>query len=229
LVTTAAVYLTLCGVFGEDQEPLLELARCRYDDCWVQPHNGLLPDELPALLFQHETAHTIRCYEPAMIPARLQTDEYATLQLRHRFGPDVAVTERVRDRMDRQRMYRARKWIFYLHETTLRSLPGDAEVRQGQLLYLAMLIGQHSCKIRVVPAGIGQADLAATGFQLIEFAEHQPVTCTQTDVASLFLEGQPNIDAYTASLDRLDAVAVSESESIGLITSLIRDRMDRVA
>jgi hypothetical protein len=226
-LTHIATYLTLCGVLREDQSALLELARHRHDEYWACPHGQSLPDELASLLAQYDEASAIRCYEPASIPPLLQTADYAELRLRHRFGTAIDSNAKVRARMRRQRdLYdRVRpECTFYLHEVTLRSLPGDAELQSGQLAFLAMLIGQGHCRIRVVPAAPEHTDLATTGFQLIKLGQFQSLVCVHADAATLFMEAKAVVATYEALVDRLDQFALSDKDSADLIVRLDSER-----
>lgn len=226
-----ATYLTLCDVLREEQAALVELARAREDERWVCPHGDLLPDESPALRFQQEQANRITCYHPGAIPELLQTSEVAALQLAHQTGMDLVLADRLRDRvaarLARQQILHQtgkRSWMFYLDEVTLRTVPGDHSVRSGQLVHLAMLIGQHQVRIRVLPAKLAQSNVAMGRFWLFGFAAYAPVVCTQTDTISLFAEREPDLVAYLRILDRLNALALPERDSRELIVRLADDQ-----
>lgn len=224
--TNLATYLTLCDVLGADQAGLLELARAREDERWSVPHGDRMPDEARALRYQQEQANRITCYHPGAIPELLQTEEIATLQVRHQAGaaailPDLLAGQ-VAARIDRQNILHeaGRSWVFYLDETTLRTLPGDPNIRSGQVAALAMLIGSGHIRVRVIPTHLAQAGVAVGRFWLFGFQDYAPVVCIQTDTISLFAEKEPDLVAYERILGRLDAIALSEHASTELIVRL---------
>jgi transcriptional regulator with XRE-family HTH domain len=218
-----AMILTLCGVPAGQRRAILELTEGGDTGTWVRQHQGRLPEAVPSVVFQEDNATTLVGYDPVGIPAALQTREYAEADLRRRFGPDIG--PRLAERVLRQLSARGADRPdarYYLHEDVLRTMPGDREVRIGQLLYLASVLGQRHAEIRVIPAGAGRG-WAATGFRQLWFADGPPVVCVATDAVSLILEGTEHIATYAAIIAALRRVALSREGSADLITGLVAE------
>lgn len=229
-----AVYATACEVPADARPALMELAAPEIGECWPRPHGGGLPDELPSLAFALWQASGLRCYDPTGIPALIQSPEYAALDIAARLGETADATEianRVRQRLERHELLphpdrtqldqagSLAEAVFYVPESVLRRLPGGAEGRSGQLLYL--LSCQQRARIRVVPDRPEGLALAAGGFTLLRYERWPTVVCVSGDTVTLFLEGADHALMYQALAERMDIVALSDSESADLISSLI--------
>jgi hypothetical protein len=116
-------------------------------------------------MFQRQKADMICSYDPAGIPALIQSSEYAKLDLRKRLGdgPDAGeLASRVDARLEQQRVLSPPAdgvggpqpcHEFYVHEAALSGLPGTRADRFGQLLYLSTMTGGYRARVRVVPPG----------------------------------------------------------------------------
>ena len=61
-------------------------------------------------------------------------------------------------------------------------------------------------------------------FWLFRYEQHAPVVAAQTDMATVFSERRSDVIRYHQTLDQLDAIALSETESTTLILSLTNAR-----
>lgn len=221
-----ATYLALCGVVGEEQAALLDLARGREEDWWVCAHDGRGPDELDPLWFSCATANRISCYYPGSVPELLQSEEFSAWQLRHRLGAEAGeadIDELLTVRLARQQvLYRPVRCecVFYLHEPMLAAMPGPDPVRGGQLLHMAMLIGAGRVRIRVLPTGVDHEFPSVGRFWVLGFAGHAPVVCVQGDEVSVFGERAEDIAGYERIIGAMDELALSEAASAELIIRL---------
>jgi hypothetical protein len=218
----AKLILAVCNVPHDEREAILELVRGGQDGCWVRPHHGLLPEAVPSVVFQQDTANSLVFYEPKAIPPILHTTEYAELDILPRLAETEDPAPHLKARLDRNSLLFADDSpdaVFYLHERALRSLPVDIEPRAGQLLYLAMLIGRQKPRIRIIPARQDRPRFAEAGFQLLRFKESAPVVCVAHETVTLILEGD-HVPAYEAIVQELDKIALSEPDSGDLIVSM---------
>jgi hypothetical protein len=166
----------------------------------------------------------VTCWDPTGIPAMAQTQEFIE-----------AVTRReCVDKYERTRWIEARQKhhevLFsddvpsvtaYVHETSLRTLPVEQDIRQSQYIQLAMLTGQQRLHLRIVPTGVDRA-LVGGGFSWIRFAEFMPAVSVPGDTVTLILEGQ-HLTPFRQRLATLDAIALSEQDS----TLMIMDFVER--
>ena len=223
--TTAnlATYLTLCGVFGDEQAALLEMARSPEQGWWVCSHSGRGPDELDPLWFTCAMANRIIGYHPGSVPDLLQSEEFTAWQLRHRLGPHASaeyLDELLNVKVSRQQILHRPvrcECVFYLHESMLRAMPGPEDVRSGQLLHMAMLVGAGRARIRVLPTGVDH-DIPSVGrFWVLGLAGYAPVVCMQGDEVSGFGERAADVAGYERIISRLDALSLSDAQSTELI------------
>ena len=225
-----ATYLSLCGVVGDEQAELLELARAKDDAWWTCAHDELEPDELPALWFTCGMANRATCWHPGGVPELLHTEEFGVWQIRSRYGTGAAAAELWAERLERQQMlYRPVRLslTYYLQESALRSLPRDPDVRSGQMVHLAMVVGERRVKVRVVPARFDHLLPAMGRFWLFGFTGFAPVVCAQSDLVSSFGEREHDVAAYERILTRLDALALPPDESVELVVRIGDERNSR--
>jgi hypothetical protein len=230
-----SLYAVACDIPVEDRDRLYELATPGTAGCWVRPHGDHPPDEVPSVMFQRQQAAMISSYDPAGIPALIQSSEYAKLDLRKRLrdGADVGeLASWVDARMEQQHVLSPPAdgvagpqpcHEFYVHEDALLGLPGTRADRFGQLLYLSTMTGRYRARVRVVPTGHEPRLAGAGAFEVYRFARFPAVVGVPMETVTLLLEGSTHVDAYSAMLGRVDAAALSVKESANLLASLVGD------
>jgi hypothetical protein len=194
-----ATYLAYFRVVGHEMDRLLSMCRDIWAKDWLQPHSERVPDELRTLVVHETTATHIHQYEPLLVPGLLQTEGYARAVFRAtgRF-PDEGIDLRVRVRLERQALLRREfgtDLTFFIPEQVLRSTVGDARVMNDQLLHLALITARPWCTVRVIPASFSLGFLGGP-FELLEYANHDPVVYVENQTHSLFLEGPQDIRVY---------------------------------
>ncbi|HVV18668.1 MAG TPA: helix-turn-helix transcriptional regulator [Pseudonocardiaceae bacterium] len=219
-------YTTLCGLTGEDQDALVELA-AEPDDYRLKPHDGRVPDELRALIFHESTASEIESFQPIYLPGIMQTEDYARAVFE-----DAGIIDRAEiDTCVRIRM--SRRWVltrvspaqctFLVHENALHAPVGGPQVMYEQMLHLLFLTSRPQCSIRVVPIAAGGRGMAAGSFQIFSYPEGAPVVCVQHESTSEFLESPTELICYRRVLQRVASVALDEVQSRELITLAASD------
>jgi transcriptional regulator with XRE-family HTH domain len=76
-----AIYLTNCGVSGDELNRVLDLATESCDGFWYRKHDQQLPEELRSLMVQENTAAAITDFELTRIPGLLQEEHYGICQV----------------------------------------------------------------------------------------------------------------------------------------------------
>ncbi len=169
-----------------------------------------------------------------LVPGLLQTGDYARALLREAGRvPDDEIEDRVAARLARQSLF-SREWparfTFYLHEFVLRLPIGGPVVMAEQLRRLRWMSQRPYVTLRVVPAALGGHAATGGSFELLEFAEFEPVAYLDSETSYLFLEMPAEIAAYRSILAALAGSALKEGESDDMIatlaTELYPDRED---
>lgn len=217
-------FATACGVFGKELKRLMELGARPWDGYWVQANGEPMPDELRSLILLETTAKVFDNYQPQIIPGLTQTEAYIR-SLFHEAG-QVAVERmepRVRARLKRQQLLHAwecPQFTFYIHEHALRTPVGGPQVMCEQLRHLVDLSTRGVCRIRVVLASAGaRVSSLAGAFTRLDHEDSATVNVELLTV-SLFLDAPSDVSAYEAALAALSASALSERQSLGVLTTL---------
>jgi Domain of unknown function (DUF5753) len=105
-------------------------------------------------------AHTIRTWQPIIVPGPLQVPEYARVLYEVTGTPDDLIEERVTSRVDLQEKTIERqpvpaKLIAVMDEVVLHRQVGPAEVMHKQLLHLVEQGQRKHIGIQIVPASRG--------------------------------------------------------------------------
>ena len=222
-----AMLLGLCRVPAVDHADILDLLGP--DDpggWWVRPHGDGSPEEVSSVRFGYATAATIECWSPGGLPALVQTSEFIDADLPGHGLDEQGRARWVRARREHQALLFRRDGptlVAYLDERVLSSLPVPEEVRQGQFIRLAMLIGQGRLHVRIVPADRDSARLGA-GFSLLRFAGFVPVVCVPGETVTLLLEHDRHRAAYERQLATLNRIALSTEDSKRIILALADER-----
>lgn len=108
-----------------------------------------------------QTAHTLRSWQPIVVPGLLQTEAYARELIRtYPWLDDEKVEERTAARLDRQKILRRDDlpapmlWVV-LHESVLHTEVGNAEVMHEQLRALLDVSRRPRITIQAVPLAAG--------------------------------------------------------------------------
>jgi len=209
--------LTLYGVFGEDHDEIMELAKEANDEYRLQPHNDKLPEELRTLIHCETTASSIDAFDPSLIPGMLQTERYARA-LFHYTGLISAdgIELRVRARMDRQQLLRrpdCPQMRFFIHEGALRPHTINAEIMCDQALALVLATHSERCEVRIVPDSAGPVGVFGGSFRFMRYDDYLPTVYVENASTSTFLEGAADVRMYRGIVNRLACVALSAEES----------------
>ncbi|WP_436501101.1 helix-turn-helix domain-containing protein [Actinokineospora sp. HUAS TT18] len=220
----AAIYLAFCRVTPKELDRIVGLCSGDEDGTWVRPHGEKLPDQLRTLVLHETTASAIYSLELNRIPGLLQTEDYA----REIIGgpgllPEPGIEPRVKARMERQIILRRATppdLTFYIHEQALRLPVGGAQVMHEQMLHLLFVSSRPFCSIQIIPTAAGAHAGLAGPFRLMQYTDHQPLICVETENRSVFMESQADIATYWLVLGNLAQVALSVKESRSVLASL---------
>jgi DNA-binding XRE family transcriptional regulator len=161
--------------------------------------NGPIPGWFADWLEAERQAHTLRIWQPLIVPGLLQTAEYARA-LFVAAGEDAdRVEELIAARLDRQAILdrpKPAQVVTVLDESVLHRLIGAPQVMADQLIHLAAVSERPSVTIQMIPSDIGANAGLSGGFQL-----------ASTDGAEdvLNMNGVEDVTSETRSLVRTAA------------------------
>ncbi|MFD7656987.1 Scr1 family TA system antitoxin-like transcriptional regulator [Actinosynnema sp. NPDC059797] len=167
----------------------------------------------PGLLLHERTAQVVTVYETCTVPTTTQTREYAFALT----GSEQSATlrfERAEQARTRATSPLRQRWVYYLHELTLRTVVGGPAVMRDQLLNLALLANTHNTVVRVVPLTAAvDGDLQRPGMFMAMGPRAKPVVCVEGDTATAFHDDPVTLDAFQAKMRKLDKVALTVDHS----------------
>jgi transcriptional regulator with XRE-family HTH domain len=210
----------LYGVSEAQQQTLMRLAReSRVRSYWHQ--FGSRISEYAEL---EDAASAISDYESALVPALLQTEDYATaLAAGSEFQGDPQERENaVRARLARQSKLddeRAPRFASVMDEAVLRRVVGSPPVMTAQLRFLAdRASALDSVTVQVLPFVAGAHPGMDSTFTVLHFDESvSDVVYVEGLVGSIYLRKPSDIDRYTRVFRRLQELALPPDESLDVI------------
>lgn len=184
---------------------------------------GMLGHQLE-LSEQDAKTKLYRSFEPAVVPGLLQTPEYARARFSqvvmvHRVPNDI--NDAVAKRMQRQEMlYRPGKaFHFVITEATLRYRLCSPEIMLGQLDRLTSLTSLRNVRLGVIGYETQYVVDPRHGFMLYD----SELVRVETYSAELNLRQPHEIELYTATFEKLAAVASYGAAARALIGRAIAD------
>lgn len=211
---------------GERRGFLIDLARsARQQSTWWSAFRDVAssPDYLDYLGYETDAARIIG-YFPSLVPALLQTEEYAREIITA--GGTKKLDENTIDRLVELRMQRKEHvldrddpptLVVVLDEAVLHHLVGGGEVMNDQLASIAEVAALPSIDVRVVPFNVGAHPGLSGPFQVFEFADPADPPILQSDTAfrSVVLrEERDLVEEYMSGFERLLDYALTEPESL---------------
>lgn len=228
--TVVAQILTHLGVTGERYDELIRLTAGADDGLWVVA----LPEQRPhlaALLDLEQSAETITTVSPLLIPGLLQCHPYVRAIMATGNLPADEIATRVTLRLGRQNVITRRNPAclrVFLGEAALRQVIGSPAVMIEQLEHLIEEAKRPNVELRVMAFGSGHhAGLIGQftrfdprpdqGIDVVVHAENQQ--------SGLFM--QEDVSTFQQAIEDVDRVAMSPTESVGLIADVITEMRGR--
>lgn len=229
-LTDLALLLDLYGVSGEEADWMRELARAGRQRGRWSGYRTVIPDWFRAYVDLEADASEIRWYQPEVVPGILQTEAYihAMNATAHPRITDEAVNRQVKVRLERQAVLDqpGTTLHFILSESALRRNVGDAAIMHQQLIHLAEAAERPNVELQVLPFDAQTYGAAWIGFTILRF-DHDAtsdVIYVETYTDGEYLDGQDDVQAYTALWNRLQAAALGQVESRNLIIHLADEK-----
>ncbi|MFD7453231.1 helix-turn-helix domain-containing protein [Kitasatospora sp. NPDC059827] len=177
-------------------------------------------------------AKRLKSFTIGIIPGQLQTSSYATAVFARGFTPlsDREIERRMNFRLRRQQIFRSGEtpYLALVHEAALRIQYGGPTVLRSQLDSLVKDSELPGISLRVVP--FDTADFPGPSENLLYAEGPVPELDTvQADSShgSHIFDSPAQLAGYRAILERIEAVALPESESRDHIRSIMKEMNDR--
>ncbi|MFC4530814.1 helix-turn-helix domain-containing protein [Sphaerisporangium dianthi] len=224
--------LTLYGVTGDaERRALLSLAAQANAHGWWHKYGDVLPGWSEAYVGLEEAATVIRTYDVQIVPALLQTEDYARalIQVCHDEAPPFEVDRRLGLLMGRQRIIAReggpRLWCVVDEAAVYRPF-GGWEVQRAQLDHLIEVAAMPNVTLQVLPFEAGGHAATCGPFSILRFAEPAlpDIVYLEQLTGALYLDKRADLDDYAGVLDRLSILAMPASETPRMLAA-IRDRI----
>jgi transcriptional regulator with XRE-family HTH domain len=234
----------MCFLYGLDAkaaEAFVALSKETKSKGWWVPYGDTLPRWFEPYVGMEQSASRIRTYEWTLIPGLVQTREYMSYLFRTP-GPDLAdddLEKRISLRLQRQalftRAFPAPPTVeFLIGEAAVRVEPRESGVMRAQLWHLLKATELPQVSVRVLPISAGPHEASVAGaFSLLDFPTDNgerpepPTVYSENLTGALYLDKPSEISQYEKAWDTLDAVALSDADSVDLLSSILKGWNDR--
>ena len=217
----------LCDLFRvstEERDRLLNLTRESKRRSWWQQYG--LPESLATYIGLEDAAVSIHQYETSLVPALLQTEDYA-YALTSGTAPDASdeqVRHLVQARLTRQELLQSERppelWTV-VDESALHRQVGGPAVLRSQLEALADRGRPKNVTVQVIPLEAGAHPGMDSAFTILQLEEVSDVVYVEGLIGNFYLQSPTDIARYRRAFDQLRAIALGPRES--------RDRLAAIA
>lgn len=220
--------LTLYGVPEDDRDRYFDLGKGAKVKGWWDDYADAIPRDYTTYIELENEAATICAFSSLVVPGILQTEEYAQRVIKSALliSPPGEINRRVQVRMERQsRLMRdaSRSFSVVLDEAVLRRWVGGDKIMRVQLEHLVNSAESGNVTLQVLPFGVGEHPASAGEFAILQFpgAEDDDVVHVEAIGSSLYIEDETTVFRYTLAFNQLCVSALTPSESVSFIASLL--------
>ncbi|WP_285665659.1 helix-turn-helix domain-containing protein [Actinorhabdospora filicis] len=216
------------SVDATESAVLVELAKEASKPGWWRSYVGVVDERHLDHIALESEASRISTWEPVLIPALLQTEDYARAVLQ-RAGVESLTHTQIEKRVQARAERKARllsdnppALAAIFDEGALRRPVGGRDVMCGQLEHLLELAQMPNIGVQLIPTSAG-AHAGVTGsVTLLEYEsdEDPPVAFLETVGGDLYLDEPGELKVCRAVFDALRSDALSASETEQRIAQL---------
>ncbi|MGQ0837907.1 helix-turn-helix domain-containing protein [Actinokineospora sp.] len=224
----------LIKLYGIDQtklaERLMRLVRSAGRQGWWADYSHAMPTDLSVFVAFETEASIARVYTIPVLPALLQTADYARGQYHSMepWRPPAEIEQLVQVRISRQSAldkrdgYPPLKLIAVAHESALRQLVGSHAVMHDQLDHLIERSTEPNIEFRVLPFKTPPSLTSTCMYAYFEFndALDRDVVHIETHAGFRYIETPDTVHRYRRHYDDLHSNALSPDESRNLIRTI---------
>jgi DNA-binding XRE family transcriptional regulator len=215
---------------NHDIERLSTLAGRADQGSWLARWNDVIPDWLRTYVGLEGLASHVITYTPLVLPALVQTKEYAAGVT----SPSARVRPDHQDRMVGLRMERQKRLdgtkplcLTAMIEESILDRPiggaNAATVMREQLQHLIKLAEQDNIDVLVLPTAIGRHDGLEGRFTMLHFrdtdggTQAQSIGYIEMPDDAIYIQDQDQVAKYTMSAELVRSVALSQPQSVKAI------------
>lgn len=202
---------------SEREEVLAEVQAGASSGWWDRPLPGV-PAEVGALASYEADANELVDVSAMAVPGLLHTYETAAAIIRANAVPGEDVETCWMARLRRQQILGKVDYTAYIGEAALRTAYGGTDALRGQLEHLRHA-QDRAIRVRIIPAYQTQV-LILYSWMWMSFPKSGPVVHVELSPGAFYLHDQ-SVAPYTATLKRLDRLALSQGDSRKLIGDLL--------
>jgi len=175
-----------------------------------------------------EKAAEISVYSAILVPALLQTPEYAAAAIKANPMSSIQIEKvRIESRLIRQAILARQtgpRLNIVIDEAVLRRTIGDASIMRRQMLRLIELSERPATSIRVLPFSVG-AHPAQTGhFAILYFEEDEPPQVYCDDLTGGTLHSKPeHVHFYRLCFQAITEIALDAQESVQMFIAVAEE------
>lgn len=214
----------------DERAPLIEMAREVEQRGWSfrlseEPHMA------DVFRVQEARAFEITGFEPILVPGLLQSDVYLHALMSENGMSDALIAERAHLRVARRHiLFRDNpvRYLAIINEAALHQTIGSAAVMHRQLDYMIHLASSQNVIIRIIPIELSGkvASYGISGFHMLKFAESPTLVHSEGGLVECVHEDPQEIREVEGHVHQLSSLALSTTESFGLISRLMHELED---
>jgi transcriptional regulator with XRE-family HTH domain len=168
-------------------------------------------------------ADTLLSFEHSIVPGLAQTEDYARTVLRHDRHSPIDLEERLRSRLERQRILDREDdppmIVFMLSEQALRLPVGGPQVMHDQLRHLIELADRRHVIVQAVPLDTGYHHGFAGAFMVARF-DGTELAFQDGIVTGHVLEDLAEVSLLSRIWETIRSAALPQPESLNLIAKV---------
>ena len=221
--------LRIYGVPDDQHDSLLQLARDSRQKGWWQAYGASVEPHFATYLGMESAASELKHVNLTRIPVLLQTEDYAREVIAAgRMRPSVPEHDRMVELLlERQRLAQANPpdvWVV-LDEAALRRQVGGRGVMRAQIEHLIRLTSTPGVFLQFIPFSGGAHVAMDLPFVIMGFPDPDDldVVCMGYQTGVLWIEDMSEVHRYNMCFHHLQASALSLDESVGLMTSVLKE------
>jgi hypothetical protein len=159
---------------------------------------GATIDSMAGVDLHERLALSIRCFEPFVVPALLQSEGYMRALFHAELGFGESHTKAVWSRLGRQDAWRYKgiASAFYIAESALSTVVGGPVVMHEQMMWLLGASQQPDVVVRVVPSYEGLPVLASRAVEVHVSGASDPMVYLELDAVTAFVDDPQMTKAY---------------------------------
>lgn len=215
--------------YGVTDETLIaeleEAARGSKGQSWWAPYADMVSPQYAQYLGYESSATTVQAFNPLVVPALLQTEDYATAlmkgqgvesQVRRAVELRTARQERIFEQPDGPQTY------FIADESTLRRHVGGPSVMRRQLEHVKAMAQHPQVNLQVLPFTAGSFFGATAPFVLLTFKDDDDLLYIEGSTGSVASRDDLELIArYQESYAEISSAAYEGDQVIELIDEII--------